>query len=143
MAEAQAEVLQERSGGAGKRQRDLGVALLTMGAVALSWLLWKAAGVDLDVTSGAGSRHVGLVSAMVTAAVAALVGGGVLRFLERRTSRALTVWTWLGVAALLISLLGPLGATTGIGMVALASLHLVVGVVVLVGERRVRHRGVA
>jgi hypothetical protein len=143
MVETQAEALQEPRGGEGTRQRDLGVALLTMGVVALGWLLWRAAGVDLEVTSGAGSRHVGLVSALVTAAVAGLVGGGVLRFLERRTSRALTVWTWLGVGTLLISLLGPLGATTGIGVVALASLHLVVGVVVLVGELWVRHHGVA
>jgi hypothetical protein len=143
MAESQTEVLREPDDFEGTRRRDLGVALLTTGAVALGWLLWSAAGVDLDVRSGDGSRHVGLVSALVTAAVAALVGGGVLRFLERRTSRALTVWTWLGVAVLLVSLLGPLGATTGIGVVALASLHLVVGVVVLVGERWVRHHGVA
>ena len=143
MAEARAEVLRESSGGEGMRQRDLGVALLTVGMVGVGWLLWRAAGVDLEVRSGAGSRHIGLVSALVTAAVAAVVGGGVLRFLERRTPRALTIWTSLGVAALLISLLGPLGATTGIGVVALASLHLVVGVVVLVGERRVRRHGVA
>ncbi len=119
------------------------MALVTVVMVALGWVLWKAAGVDLDVRIGGGSRHIGLLSALVAAGVAALVGGAVLRFLERRTNRALTVWTWLGVAALLISLLGPLGATTGIGVVALASLHLVVGVVVLVGERWVRHRGVA
>jgi len=142
MARARADGLQEPSGGEGMWQRDFGVALLTMAAVSLGWLLWTAAGVDLAVRSGAGSRHVGLVSALVAAAVAALVGGGALRFLERRTSRALTVWTWLGVAGLLISLLAPLSATTGIGVVALASLHLIVGGVVLVGERWVRH-GVA
>jgi Family of unknown function (DUF6069) len=125
------------------RQSDLGVAVVAVGAAGAGWLAWRAAGVDLAVRAGDGTQHVGLVGALVTAAVAAVVAGGVLRVLERRTSRALTVWTWLGVLVLLVSLAGPAGAVSGAATVALASLHLTVGAVVLLGQRRLRRHGVA
>ncbi len=92
----------------------------------------------LAVHSGSGTREIGLVSVLVTATVVTLAAGGLLRVLERRTPRAEGLWTGFALAALAASLAGPVGAVTLAAGLALASMHLVVGGVVIVGLRR-RH----
>jgi hypothetical protein len=112
--------------------------VVAAGSAVVVWLVAKAAGIDLAVHSGDGSRPVGLVSVIVTVVVVALVAGGLLRVLERRTTNGLRTWTIIAFIVWALSLLGPLSATTvGAGLV-LATMHLAVGAVVLGGLRRTR-----
>ena len=122
---------------------DHTIAVLATALAGLTWLGWRALGSDLAVRSGQDTHQVGLVSALVTAVVVSVAGLGLLRFLERRQPRALRTWTVIAGAVWLVSLLGPLGAADLGSGLALVSLHLVVGAVVLIGARWTRQRGVA
>lgn len=105
----------------------------------ITWFLavWLG-GVDLVVNTGAGDQQVGGVSVAVTAGVAALVGLIVLRILERITGKALPIWVVLAVVVTLVSLFGPLAATTAAAMGTLLTLHGVVAAVVIVAAIRSR-----
>jgi uncharacterized membrane-anchored protein len=124
----------------GHRGNDRTLAVTTTASAGLAYLAWHAGGLELTVRNG---PEVGLVSVLVTAAVVSIAGLGLLQFLERRDPRALRTWTLVACLVLLLSLLGPLGATTLSAGLALASLHLVVGTSLVVGARRIRRRGVA
>ena len=114
------------------------VVLVAAGLAAAVWLAAEAAGVDLAVHAGDGSRPVGLVSVIVTVVVAALVAAGLLRVLERRTANGLRTWTIIAIVVWALSFLGPLSAmTVGAGLV-LAAMHLAVGAVVVGGLRSTR-----
>jgi hypothetical protein len=117
---------------------DWPVAVVAAGAAAVVWVGATMAGVDVAVRSGSSVRDVGLVSVVVTAVVVAVVGAGVLRFLEGRTPRARRVWTGVALAVWVVSFAGPAGAPTLSAGLTLAALHLVVGAVVILGLRR-RH----
>jgi hypothetical protein len=119
-------------------RRESAVVGIAAAIAALVWLAAEAAGVDLDVHAGSGSRPIGLVSVIVTVAVIAAGGAGLLRLLERRTSRALRVWTIVAVAVWVVSFAGPLSAMRLEGGLVLALLHLVVGAVVVGGLRSTR-----
>ncbi len=127
----------------GRRGDDRTLALLTTGIAGLAYLAWRAGGLHLTVKSGNGSYEVGLVSVLVTAAVVSVAGLGLLRFLERRDPRGLQAWTALACFVLVISSVGPLGATDLSSGLALLSLHLVVGTTLVVGARRTHRHGVA
>jgi uncharacterized membrane-anchored protein len=127
----------------GRRASDHTIALFTTALAGATYLAARVAGVDPAVRSGGGTQHVGLVSALVTAAVVSVAGLGLLRFLERRDARALRTWTLIACLVWLCSFLGPLGAVDLASGLALASLHLVVGAAVVVGAHRTRLRGVA
>lgn len=115
---------------------SVGVAAgLLAGAV---WMVWRILGVDLEVPSGDTTREVGIVAVLASAWVMGLLGAGVLRLLEALTRRGLTIWTALAIATLLLSFGGPLSAATTVATLALASLHVVVGAVVILGLRAVR-----
>jgi len=122
---------------------DHTISVLATGVAGLVYLGWRAVGSDLAVRSGQDTHQVGLVSVLVTAAVVSVAGLGLLRFLERRRPRALRTWTVIASAVWLVSLLGPLGAADLASGLALGSLHLAVGAVVLIGARWTRLRGVA
>jgi thiazole synthase ThiGH ThiG subunit len=67
----------------------------------------------------------------------AFAGWGLLALLERRTVNARKVWTIVAACACIMSLGSPLGGGIGIGAkLGLASLHLIVGAVVIVGLHR-------
>ena len=119
--------------------RDDGlVVLVATGLAVLVWAAAKAAGVDLDVHSGSGTRAVGLGAVIVTPLVMGAAAAGLLRLLERRTTRGLRIWTVTALSVWVLSFLGPMSATTlGAGCV-LATLHLVVGATVVAGLRRTR-----
>src|SRR6478609_423887 len=104
---------------------DHRICLLATGLAGLIYLVWRAMGCDLAVRSGHETHQVGLVSALVTAAVVSVAGLGLLRFLERRQPRALRTWTIVACAVWLVSLLGPLGAADPKSGAALVSLHLI------------------
>lgn len=124
-------------------QTDRRPVLLAVVVAGLLWGLWRLLGVDLEVGAGDRVRSVGLISVLVATAVVSLTGLALLGFLGRRTPQALRIWTGLAVAVLLLSALGPLGATTTTGLLALLSLHLAVGLVVIVAAHRATRRGVA
>jgi hypothetical protein len=127
-----------------RAQADGAVVLLAAGLAAVAWTVaTQAAGIALRVRSGSGTTDVNVVSVVVTVAVVGLAGLALLRLLERRTASALRTWTWVAVAVLGVSFLGPLGASTlGAGL-ALAVLHLVVGGTVIGGLRRTHAGGAA
>ncbi len=118
------------------RSSDRVLALVATGSAGLAWAMWHASGVDLAVHAGAGTQSVGLVSVLVTAAVASVAGLGLLRFLEGRVDHALRAWTAVACLVWLLSLFGPLGAVSLSAGLALLSLHLVVGSIVVLGARR-------
>jgi hypothetical protein len=106
-------------------------------AAVIGWaILGPLAGITLEARQG-GLMHVGAIAVFVASAVAAFAGWGLLAILERRTARARDTWTVIATIVCVLSLGSPL--TNGIGLGAklgLASLHLVVGVTVIVGFRR-------
>jgi hypothetical protein len=122
---------------------DHSICVLATGLAGLIWLVWRATGSELAIRSGHETHQVGLVSALVTAAVVSVAGLGLLRFLERRSPRGLRTWTIVACAVWLVSLLGPLGAADPMSGVALTSLHLVVGATVVLGAWFSRRHGVA
>lgn len=119
------------------KNRLITSATAVVAAGATFAVLHSAAGIDLAVRAGTDVQHVTLVAAVVAAAVSAAAAWGLLALLERFTTRARAVWTAIAAAVLLLSLLvGPTGGVTTAAKVGLATLHLVVGAVVIAGMRR-------
>ncbi|MQA96044.1 MAG: hypothetical protein GEV11_15840 [Streptosporangiales bacterium] len=116
--------------------------MLSAGAVSLA--IWVIAvpvgGVDLAVRTGGGVQHVGPVATVVSSVIAAVLGFAALALLERRTPKARKIWTALAAGCLLVSLLGPFGATSGAAMSVLASMHAAVAAVVIITARRTTRR---
>jgi hypothetical protein len=133
-------LVEERTGRhAGSRRDDVPVAATAAVAAGLGWAAARLAGVDLVVRTGSGNQHVGVISALVTAVVAVMAAGGLLRVLERRTPRGRRIWVWVACGVLLLSLvMGPTAARTLAAGLALAGLHVLVAVVILVGALRRR-----
>jgi uncharacterized protein DUF6069 len=116
------------------RQRRRARALAVAGATAATYTIWAGAalaGVDLAVRTGTGEQTVGPLAVVLATVVAGLAGWGLLAALERFTRRAATVWTITAAAVLVISLLGPLGATTIGAAATLTALHLAAGGVLI------------
>ncbi|MDQ6798775.1 MAG: DUF6069 family protein [Actinomycetota bacterium] len=123
-------------------QRRQGRALVVIAAVAAAvavWLVARLAGADLTVRQGSdgGAANVGLIMVTTMSGLMGLVGWGLLAVLERWTPRSRTLWTYLALAVLVISLVGPLGAGTTAGTkLALVGAHLATAAVLVPGLRR-------
>jgi hypothetical protein len=107
-------------------------------AAALAWwaILAHAFGITLDAQQGS-LMHIGAGQVFFASAVLAFLGWGLLAILERRTPNARTVWTVVATIVCLTSLGSPLSGGIGVGAkLGLASLHLVVGAIVILGLRR-------
>jgi hypothetical protein len=85
----------------------------------------------IAVDTGSGVQPVGVVGAIVATVVTGLAGWGLLTLLERFTKSPRIIWTVTAVVFLLFSLLGPLGAITAGAKMALISLHLLVGAIII------------
>ena len=120
---------------------DVGIVVAATVVALGGWLAWQVAGVDLTVRSADQVREVGAGSVGVTAVLASLAGVGLIRLLNRRGS-GLSTWTVIAGVVWAVSMLGPIGATTLAAGLGLASLHLLVGAMVMFGVRRV-HCGCA
>ena len=108
----------------------------TVGALALWLVETRLIGVDLAVRTGDVVQPVTGVSVVATALVAGLAATLTAWLLTRLAPRRCrTVWTVLASAVLLVSLLGPIGATSPAAVVSLVALHLLVGLALLVGLR--------
>ena len=107
-----------------------------VGALALWLVETRLIGVDLAVRTGDVVQPVTGVSVVATALVAGLAATLSAWLLTRLAPRRCrTVWTVLASAVLLVSLLGPLGATSPAAVVSLVALHLLVGLTLLLGLR--------
>ena len=120
-------------------------------AVATTLALWAIVeyGFDLDLRSPAfgdgDTADVGAAQIAVAAAIGSLLGWVSLALLERLTARAPKLWAIAAVAALLVSLGGPLGGSgvSGDLHAVLVSMHLLVAAVLLVGLYRTSPRRTA
>jgi hypothetical protein len=117
--------------------------LLTVGLAALAgltawFLLAETAGLDLVARTGpTATTRVTAVAVVVVAALAGFAGWGLIALLERFSGRrARLIWTIIAGAALALSLLGPLGGVGTAAVLGLLCLHLVVGLVLIVGLPR-------
>ena len=109
---------------------------VTVGALVIWLVETRLLGVDLAVRTGDVVQPVTGVSVVATALVAGLAATLSAWLLTRiAPRRCRTVWTVLASAVLLVSLLGPLGATSPAAVVSLVALHLLVGLTLLLGLR--------
>ncbi|QNE16725.1 hypothetical protein F1D05_00940 [Kribbella qitaiheensis] len=112
------------------------MGITVVAAVAWWAVLSQVAGIELQARQGTVMRING-VSVFVAATAMAFAGWGLLAILERRTLNARKVWTVVAMIACVTSLGSPLSSGIGVGAkLGLASLHLVVGVAVILGLRR-------
>jgi len=121
---------------------DGAVALVAAAAATLVWACARISDLHLEVRSGSGTMDVTAASVIITTLLVAAAGAGLLRVLERRTTRGLRVWTIVAVTVWALSFSGPLSATRPSTGLVLAGLHLLVGGVIVVGLRRT-HAAVA
>ena len=111
-------------------------ALAVLGAAAATLTVWAVAGplagVDLRVHVGSGTQHVGPATVVAVSILAGLAAWALLAALEHFSPRAPTIWTAIALAALALSLAGPLtsGATTAAKM-ALTGMHLAAAAVLV------------
>ena len=111
-------------------------ALAVLGAAAATLTVWAVAGplagVDLQVHAGSGTQHVGPATVVAVSVLAGLAAWALLAALEHFSPRAPTIWTAIALAALALSLAGPLtsGATTAAKM-ALTGMHLAAAAVLV------------
>ncbi len=113
--------------------------LITIGAaVVVALVAWfvagERAGIALDVRSGDATQHVGPIAVVLATLLGGIVAWALAALLERVTSRPRMLWTAVMVAALLLSIAGPLslgigGATQG----ALIAMHQLVGGTLIAG----------
>lgn len=118
------------------RSRLAVVGVAALAALADWAILAPLAGITLEARQG-GTQHIGAVAVVVSTLFVAFAGWGLLAILERRTPRARNIWTVVAAIVCITSLGSPL--TNGIGLGAklgLASLHLVVGAIVILGLHR-------
>jgi hypothetical protein len=108
------------------RSRALSVAGATLAAAAVWVVAVRLLGTHLLVRFGAGApQTVGIDFVVGATLVASLCAWGLLALLERRTSRARTIWTVVAVVVLLVSLSLPLTAGVAVSTkAALALMHI-------------------
>jgi uncharacterized membrane protein len=117
-------------------------ALGVVGAVAAAVAVWAIAvpllGVELLVRFGTGApESVGIAYVLGASVIGSLAGWGLLVLLERRTSRARTIWTAIAVVAVLLSLSLPLYAGVSTSTkITLAVMHAGVAAVLIPVMRR-------
>jgi hypothetical protein len=115
----------------------LAVVGVTVAAALAVWaVLSQLAGIDLQAKQGS-TMHVGAASVFFASAAMAFAGWSLLAILEHNTVNARKVWTVVALIACITSLGSPVFGGIGVGAkLGLASLHLVVGAVTILGLRR-------
>ena len=112
-------------------------ALAVIGTVVAMLAIWviarPLAGAALDVRRGSGAapQAVGPAAVALATGLAGLAGWGLLALLERFTTPARVAWTTTAIVALVLSLAGPLGATTAAAKAVLIAMHLVAAAVLI------------
>ncbi|WP_402468774.1 DUF6069 family protein [Isoptericola aurantiacus] len=109
------------------------VLLIAVAAGVVVRLVAAVAGVDLVVRTGGGTTTVGILAVLVAGAVVGLAAWGVRVLLARWLGGGHRAWLVLCAVVALLSMAGPLGATTAAGTAFLVVEHLAVGAVLAVG----------
>ena len=119
------------------RTRALSVGGAVIAAVAVWILAVPLVGLHLIIRFGNGSpQTIGVDLVVGASLIASLLGWGLLAMLERRSSRARTIWTAVAIAVLLVSLSLPLSAgTTASTKAVLAVMHVAAAAVLIPGLR--------
>lgn len=112
--------------------------LITIGtAVAAPIVIWiltdLVGGHRLMALAGSGTIRVESSWIGLAAAISASFGLGLKSILNRFAKNPRKVWLILAPIALLLSLMGPLGGTTGLTIVVLLAMHLMVGGITIAG----------
>jgi hypothetical protein len=116
-------------------RRSGGVILV---AVVVALAIWSAArllGVELTVGKGADSSKVGPVDVLVATVLAGLLAWGTHSLLAR-TPRTARWWPFIGSTAIAISIIGPNYLADGASAVALITMHVAVGAILVWGFAR-------
>jgi|HubBroStandDraft_1064217.scaffolds.fasta_scaffold08373_6 hypothetical protein len=115
------------------RTRALGVGGAVLAAVAVWVVAVPLLGVHLLVRFGSGAAEtVGVDYVVGASVIASLAGWGLLAMLERRTSRARSIWTVVAIVVLLVSLSLPLSvAATTASKIVLALMHVAAAAVLI------------
>lgn len=128
------------------RRRVATRALVAVGAVSAAVAVWAIAvpvlGLSVTVPDSPGSTNrseLAFLPVVLTAAVAALAGWGLLAVLERVTRRAPTVWTAIALTVFLLTL-PYLPGFTGTERLVLTLLHLALAAVLIIGMRLTTRR---
>ncbi|MFI5706841.1 DUF6069 family protein [Kribbella sp. NPDC051620] len=114
------------------------VAGTTTTIVAVAWwaVLTQAFNLTLEARQGS-TIHIGAPSVLFAALAMSLAGWALLAILEHNTIAARKAWTITATIACALSLTSPLTAGIGTGAkLGLASLHILVGSLVILGLRR-------
>ena len=107
----------------------MGVAtVVALGA----WAVVRLLGVELTVGKGPDTSQVGAVEVVVAAVLAGLLAWGVHGLLAR-SARTARWWPFVGTTAIAVSVIGPSYLADGAAAVALISMHLIVGAVLIAG----------
>jgi hypothetical protein len=128
---------------AGRRVRRAATVAGAAAAALAGWALaGPIAGVDLTVQTGAADQRVGPVAVVAASLLAGAAAWAVLALLERLVSRPRPVFTAVALAALALSLPGPLtSAADPAGAAVLAGLHVVVAAVLVPALPAATRRG--
>ncbi|MGD0194474.1 MAG: DUF6069 family protein [Candidatus Dormibacteria bacterium] len=120
------------------RTRALGVGGAVLAAVAVWVVAVPLLSVHLLVRFGSGAAEtVGVDYVVGASLIASLAGWALLVMLERRTSRARSIWTVVAIVVLLASVSLPFSiATTTGSKTVLALMHVAVAVVLIPVLRR-------
>jgi hypothetical protein len=118
------------------RSRLAVVGTVTIVAVAWWAVLTQAFSITLEAKQGS-TIHIGAPSVIGASLAMAFAGWALLAILEHNTFAARKAWTITATIACTMSLTSPLTAGIGIGAkLGLASLHLIVGSLIILGLRR-------
>ena len=113
----------------------LAVVAAGMATALVAWAVIRLLGVDLTLKADAGMSQVGAaVDVLLASLVAGLAAWGVHALLARW--RRTRWWPFIGSTALAISITGPSYLADGISAVSLICLHILVGVVLIIGFMR-------
>src|ERR1700730_7087232 len=115
------------------RTRALGVAGAVLAAAAVWAVAGPLLGLHLMIRFGnAAPESVGIGLVVGASFIGSLLGWGLLAIMERRTARARTIWTVVGMTVLLASLSPPPSAVSTVSpKVALAMMHVAVAAVLI------------
>jgi Family of unknown function (DUF6069) len=115
--------------------RSAGVVVVATVVALGTWAVVRLLGVELTVGKGPDPSQVGAVEVAAATVLAGLAAWAVHRVLAR-SARTARWWPFVGTTAIAVSIIGPNYLADGAAAVALISLHLIVGAILIAGLAR-------
>jgi hypothetical protein len=116
-------------------RRSAGVVVVATVVALGTWAVVRLLGVELTVGKGPDSSQVGAVEVVAATVLAGLAAWAVHRVLAR-SARTARWWPFVGSTAIAVSIIGPSYLADGAAAVALISMHLIVGAILIAGLAR-------